>query len=206
VERWQLCRNLENDPRRSAEPQRISQPNAGHGWGATHSGPAIGGCRLRLGAEPLDLGRRFDRECPDSGVSYGCSPSEFQPRRRGTVPDPARGNATDQGPRRRVSRPIFDRTGGCISLTAVGEAMLPIAEKMKTLSDEAVTAAARAYRQHAGELFPRLFPDYRPISLAEIRCRLSAYSSERAHHCAEWKQRGDAGSSHRARDRARSYR
>jgi DNA-binding transcriptional LysR family regulator len=48
--------------------------------------------------------------------------------------------------------PLFDRTGGHISLTAAGNALLPIAEKMKTLSDEAVVAVAGAYGQHAGEL------------------------------------------------------
>ena len=48
--------------------------------------------------------------------------------------------------------PLFDRTGGRISLTPAGKALLPIAEKMKALSDEAVAAVAGAYGEHAGEL------------------------------------------------------
>jgi DNA-binding transcriptional LysR family regulator len=48
--------------------------------------------------------------------------------------------------------PLFDRTGGHISLTPAGKALLPIAERMKTLSDEALVAVAGAYGQHAGEL------------------------------------------------------
>jgi DNA-binding transcriptional LysR family regulator len=48
--------------------------------------------------------------------------------------------------------PLFDRTNGHISLTPAGKALLPIAEKMKMLSDEAVVAVAGAYGQHAGEL------------------------------------------------------
>lgn len=48
--------------------------------------------------------------------------------------------------------PLFDRTGGHISLTPGGQALLPFAEKMKALSDEAVVAVAGAYGQQAGEL------------------------------------------------------
>ncbi|HWZ50959.1 MAG TPA: LysR family transcriptional regulator [Granulicella sp.] len=48
--------------------------------------------------------------------------------------------------------PLFDRGGGRISLTPGGEALLPFAEKMKTLSDDAAAAVAGAYGQQAGEL------------------------------------------------------
>ena len=48
--------------------------------------------------------------------------------------------------------PLFDRAGGHISLTPAGKALLPLAEKMKALSDEALAAVAGAYGQHAGEL------------------------------------------------------
>jgi DNA-binding transcriptional LysR family regulator len=48
--------------------------------------------------------------------------------------------------------PLFDRAGGHISLTPAGKALLPVAEKMKALSGEALAAVAGAYGQHAGEL------------------------------------------------------
>ncbi|WP_213804792.1 LysR family transcriptional regulator [Granulicella sp. dw_53] len=48
--------------------------------------------------------------------------------------------------------PLFDRGGGRISLTPGGMALLPLADKMKALSDEAMEAVAGAYGQHAGEL------------------------------------------------------
>jgi DNA-binding transcriptional LysR family regulator len=48
--------------------------------------------------------------------------------------------------------PLFDRGGGHISLTPGGKALLPFAEKMKVISDEAVAAVAGAYGQQAGEL------------------------------------------------------
>jgi DNA-binding transcriptional LysR family regulator len=48
--------------------------------------------------------------------------------------------------------PLFDRGGGRISLTPGGEALLPFAEKMKALSEEAAAAVAGAYGQQAGEL------------------------------------------------------
>src|ERR1700739_183247 len=48
--------------------------------------------------------------------------------------------------------PLFDRGGGHISLTPGGAALLPFADKMKTLSDEAAAAVAGAYGQQAGEL------------------------------------------------------
>jgi len=47
---------------------------------------------------------------------------------------------------------LFDRGGGHISLTPGGEALLPYAERMKALGDEAVAAVAGAYGQQAGEL------------------------------------------------------
>ena len=48
--------------------------------------------------------------------------------------------------------PLFDRGGGHIALTAGGKALLPFAERMKELSDEAFAAVAAAFGQHAGEL------------------------------------------------------
>jgi len=48
--------------------------------------------------------------------------------------------------------PLFDRGGGRISLTPGGAALLPFADKMKTLSEEATAAVAGAYGQQAGEL------------------------------------------------------
>jgi LysR family transcriptional regulator, transcriptional activator of the cysJI operon len=47
---------------------------------------------------------------------------------------------------------LFDRGGGRIVLTPGGAALLPFADEMKTLGDEAVAAVARAYGEHAGEL------------------------------------------------------
>jgi DNA-binding transcriptional LysR family regulator len=48
--------------------------------------------------------------------------------------------------------PLFDRGGGHIALTAGGKALLPFAENMKELSEQAVVALAEAFGQHAGEL------------------------------------------------------
>ena len=48
--------------------------------------------------------------------------------------------------------PLFDRGGGHIALTAGGKALLPFAEKMKELSDEAVASVAEAFGQQAGAL------------------------------------------------------
>ena len=45
---------------RSAAPQRISQPDATHGRGATHSRPALGARRICLGTEPL-----MDESCEE---------------------------------------------------------------------------------------------------------------------------------------------
>ncbi len=47
---------------------------------------------------------------------------------------------------------LFDRGGGRIALTPGGAALLPFAEKFKTLGEEAVAAVAGAYGQEAGEL------------------------------------------------------
>jgi DNA-binding transcriptional LysR family regulator len=49
-------------------------------------------------------------------------------------------------------RPLFDRSGGRISLTPGGEALLPFAEQIKVLSEKAFAAVARAYGEEAGEL------------------------------------------------------
>ena len=48
--------------------------------------------------------------------------------------------------------PLFDRGGGHIALTPGGVALLPFAEKMKILGEDAVAAVAEAYGQQAGEL------------------------------------------------------
>jgi LysR family transcriptional regulator, transcriptional activator of the cysJI operon len=48
--------------------------------------------------------------------------------------------------------PLFERGGGHIALSAGGTALLPYAEKMKELSDEAAEAVAGAFGQRAGEL------------------------------------------------------
>ncbi len=49
-------------------------------------------------------------------------------------------------------RPLFHRGGGRISLTPGGAALLPLAEQIKVLSEEAFAAVAKAYGQEAGEL------------------------------------------------------
>lgn len=48
--------------------------------------------------------------------------------------------------------PLFDRGGGRIALTPGGAALLPFADSMKLLGEEAVAAVADAYGQQAGEL------------------------------------------------------
>lgn len=48
--------------------------------------------------------------------------------------------------------PLFHRGGGRITLTEAGNALLPFSERMKVLSDEAVTAVAEASGEQAGEL------------------------------------------------------
>jgi LysR family transcriptional regulator, transcriptional activator of the cysJI operon len=48
--------------------------------------------------------------------------------------------------------PLFDRSGGRITLTAAGKALLPFADKMKEVSDQAFTAVAETSGEQAGEL------------------------------------------------------
>ena len=48
--------------------------------------------------------------------------------------------------------PLFDRSGGRIALTAAGTALLPYAEQLKTLSDEAFEAVTSTSGSHAGAL------------------------------------------------------
>jgi LysR family transcriptional regulator, transcriptional activator of the cysJI operon len=48
--------------------------------------------------------------------------------------------------------PLFDRSGGRITLTAGGQALLPFAENLKAISDEAFAAVANASGKHAGQL------------------------------------------------------
>jgi DNA-binding transcriptional LysR family regulator len=51
-----------------------------------------------------------------------------------------------------IGVPLFDRSGGRITLTAGGKVLLPFADKMKALSDQAFSAVAEASGQQAGEL------------------------------------------------------
>jgi len=51
-----------------------------------------------------------------------------------------------------VGVPLFDRSGGHITLTPGGMALLPFAEKVKSLGEEAVSAIAEAYGEQAGDL------------------------------------------------------
>jgi LysR family transcriptional regulator, transcriptional activator of the cysJI operon len=48
--------------------------------------------------------------------------------------------------------PLFDRGNGRVALTPGGKALLPFADKMKTLSEEAAAAIAGAYGEHGGKL------------------------------------------------------
>ena len=48
--------------------------------------------------------------------------------------------------------PLFDRRGGRILLTAAGAALLPYAEQLKTISDEAFEAVTSTSGSHAGAL------------------------------------------------------
>jgi DNA-binding transcriptional LysR family regulator len=48
--------------------------------------------------------------------------------------------------------PLFDRSGGHISLTPSGKALLPYADKLKALADEAFAAVASVSGNHAGHL------------------------------------------------------
>jgi LysR family transcriptional regulator, transcriptional activator of the cysJI operon len=48
--------------------------------------------------------------------------------------------------------PLFDRGGGRITLTAGGKALLPFADKMKEVSDQAFAAVAETSGAQAGEL------------------------------------------------------
>ena len=48
--------------------------------------------------------------------------------------------------------PLFDRSGGRISLTASGQALLPYALKLKEISDEAYSAVANASGKQGGRL------------------------------------------------------
>ena len=48
--------------------------------------------------------------------------------------------------------PLFDRGGGRIQLTAGGLALVPYAERLRTLSEETLAAVAAAYGQQSGEL------------------------------------------------------
>jgi DNA-binding transcriptional LysR family regulator len=48
--------------------------------------------------------------------------------------------------------PLFDRGGGRIQLTPGGQALVPFADRMKVLSEEAVLAVSAAYGEQGGEL------------------------------------------------------
>lgn len=47
---------------------------------------------------------------------------------------------------------LFSRGGGCIQLTPGGQALVPFADRIKTLSEDAVQAVAAAYGEQSGEL------------------------------------------------------
>jgi LysR family transcriptional regulator, transcriptional activator of the cysJI operon len=51
-----------------------------------------------------------------------------------------------------IGVPLFDRSGGRITLTAGGKVLLPFADKMKEISDQAFSAVAETSGQQAGEL------------------------------------------------------
>ena len=51
-----------------------------------------------------------------------------------------------------IGVPLFDRSGGRITLTAGGKVLLPFADKMKEVSDQAFSAVAETSGQQAGEL------------------------------------------------------
>jgi DNA-binding transcriptional LysR family regulator len=51
-----------------------------------------------------------------------------------------------------IGVPLFDRSGGRITLTAGGKVLLPFAEKMKEVADQAFSAVAATSGQLAGEL------------------------------------------------------
>jgi LysR family transcriptional regulator, transcriptional activator of the cysJI operon len=48
--------------------------------------------------------------------------------------------------------PLFDRSGGRITLTAGGKVLLPLADQMKEISDQAFAAVTEAFGEPAGEL------------------------------------------------------
>ena len=48
--------------------------------------------------------------------------------------------------------PLFDRSGGRITLTAGGKVLLPLADQMKQISDQAFAAVAETSGEQAGEL------------------------------------------------------
>ena len=52
VERWQLCRNREDDNGRCVATKTISQPHAADGWGATYARPGISARSVCVGPEP----------------------------------------------------------------------------------------------------------------------------------------------------------
>ena len=51
-----------------------------------------------------------------------------------------------------IGSPLFDRGGGRISLTPGGKALLPFADRLKALDEEALAAIGKACGEHAGEL------------------------------------------------------
>jgi LysR family transcriptional regulator, transcriptional activator of the cysJI operon len=51
-----------------------------------------------------------------------------------------------------LETPLFDRTGGRVTLTAAGQALLPLAEKLAELAAEAHEAVAATKGVHAGNL------------------------------------------------------
>ncbi len=73
--------------------------------------------------------------------------------------------------------PLFDRGGGHIALTAGGKALLPFAEKMKELSDEAFAAVGEAFWTTCGRTRYGSIADDWPIPPANVRSWISKNKS-----------------------------
>src|SRR5271165_4649626 len=83
VERWQLCRNRENDNRWRAATKTISQPHAALGRRAAYSRPGIGGCGVYMELEPpgdAALIRALLIGFPNCGEGRGLHPAHHAAR------------------------------------------------------------------------------------------------------------------------------
>src|SRR6266404_1011273 len=86
LERWQLCRNREDDNRRCVATKTISQPHAADGWGATYARAGIRACSVCVGLEPSGVAQS-ELITPQLLLGGYC----FQPKS-----DPARGGEKPQ--------------------------------------------------------------------------------------------------------------